>query len=93
MNLSGKEEKFLLRLEKYVERIFLNYIAVGLSLCLAVAGVIIGTKFKAKDGFLMAIFFGTIGSTIFVVSRSYQKFYTIINKMKKYIAEIEKKGD
>ncbi len=89
MNLSEKEKKFILKFEKDVGRIFLKYIVVGLFLSLAITGLVIGLKFRAKDGFLIAIFFGTIGTIIFVVSRVYQKLYTIINKMKQYIEELE----
>ncbi len=90
LNLSEKEKKFLMRFEKYVERIHMNYILVGLLLCVAIVGLVIGLKLGRKEGFLITIIFSGISINIFLLSRVYQKLYTIINKMKQYITEIEK---
>lgn len=81
MNLSEQELKFLLRFGKYVQRIYINYFLGGLLLGIALGGLFTGIKFRSKDGFLMAIFFGTIGSAIFLVSRMYQRLFKIIVKM------------
>lgn len=89
MNLSEKDEKFLLLVEKNIARIFLYYIAVGFLLCLAIAGLIFGIKFEAQKGFFYAFFFGALSFFLLVISRLYQKFYTIIKKMKQYIKELE----
>ncbi len=90
LNLSEKEEKYLLKFEKYIRRIYINYISVGLLLCTAIVGLIVGiTTLDRKGGFLMAIIFGGMSVNVFLLSRSYQKLYTIINKMKQYIAKLE----
>jgi hypothetical protein len=90
-NLSEKEKKFLIRFEKNVERIYITYISVGLSLAVVIVGLIIGiTTLDHKGGFLMAIIFSGISINMFLLSRSYQKLYTIIKKMKQHITEIEK---
>jgi hypothetical protein len=89
-NLSEKEKKFLIRFEKNVERIYMGYISVGLSLCVAIVGLIIGLKLGRKEGFLIAIISIGISTNIFLLSRTYQKLYAIMNKMKQYIAEMEK---
>lgn len=89
MNLSKKEEKFLLLVEKNIARLFLYYIAVGFLLCLSIAGLIFGIKFEAQKGFFYAIFFGTLAFWLFIVSRIYQKFYSIMKKMKQYIKTLE----
>ena len=88
MNLSEQELKFLLRFEKYVKRIYINYFLGGLLLGIALGGLILGIKLRSKDGFLIAIFFGTIGSTIFVVSHVYQRLFKIIVKMKENVAQL-----
>ena len=91
LNLSEKEEKYLLKFEKYVGRLYINYISVGLSLGTAMVGLIVGFIFDRKGGFLMAIIFSGIGINIFLLSRSYKKLYTIIYKMKQHIEELEKR--
>ena len=92
MNLSRSEEKHLLRLEKYVKRIYINYIAVGLSFCTAIAGLIIGSTSGRKEAFLITLIFGAIGVNLFLLSRSYQRFFVIVSKLKQNIEELEK-GD
>ncbi len=82
MKLSEKEEKYLLRFEKTVERIYLNYIAVGLLFCIAIFGMIVGVKLKNSSGFLIAIFFGTLSINLLVISITYQKLYKIMMKIK-----------
>lgn len=89
LNLSDREKKFLLKFEKDVENMFIRYFMGGLFLCLAIVGLIMFFIYKNKDGFLMAIFFGGYGSAFLLLSRVYKKLYTIINKMKQYIKELE----
>ncbi len=91
MNLSEEEKKFLLRFEKNVKRIYITYISVGFSLCTAIVGLIVGIILDRKGGFLGAIIFSGIGVNMFLLSRVYQKLYTIINKMKQYIEELERR--
>ena len=88
MNLSEKELKFLLRFEKYVKRIYINYFCGGLSTGIALGGLAIGIKYGTKDAFLMAIFFGGIGSIIFIQSWVYQRLFRIIVKMKNEVTEL-----
>ena len=90
LNLSDKEKKFLLRFEKDVENIFIRYLVAGLFLCIAFVGLIFFIKYKNQDGFFIAIIFGGLGCAVFLVSRVYKQLYTIINKMKQHITEIEK---
>ena len=89
LNLSEKEEKYLLKFEKYIGRIYINYISVGLSLCTAIFGLIVGIVLDREGGFLIAIISIGISTNIFLLSRVYQKLYTIMNKMKQYIAKLE----
>ena len=91
MNLSESEKKYLLRFEKYVKRIHINYVLVGLVSCVAIVGLIIGVKSDRKEVFLLTIIFGGIGINLFLLSRSYQKLFVIISKMKKTIEEYEKR--
>lgn len=80
--LSEKEEKFLSRMEKWNESSSFNYVALGMIFCLAIFGLVIGIMTKSKDGFLMAIYFGTLGIFAFITFRVYQKFIRIIKKLK-----------
>lgn len=90
LNLSEKEEKYLLKFEKYIRRIYINYISVGLLLCTAIVGLIAGITLDREGGFLIAIISIGMSVNVFLLSRTYQKLYTIMNKMKQYITEIEK---
>ncbi len=94
MNLTEDEQKYLLKFEKSVEKIYWNYISLGLLLCVAMVGLIIAIVKKRNEGFLIAIISGGIGLNLFLLSRSYQKLYAIIKKMKQYISELTeiKKG-
>ena len=89
--LSEAEDKFLVRFEKYVKKIYLNYITVGVSACTAMVSLIIGVVLSRKELFLVTIFFGGIGINIFLLSRKYQMLFKIISKMKQHITELEKK--
>ena len=89
LSLSEAEKKFLFRFKKYIDKIYINYISVGLSLCVALVGLIVGIELDSKAGFLIAIIFSAIGVNFFLLSRSYQKLYAIISKMERYIKKIE----
>ena len=91
MNLTEDEQRYLLKFEKSVEKIYWNYISVGLSLCVAMVGLIIAIAQKRNEGFLIAIISCGIGFNLFLLSRTYQKLYTIIRKLKQYIIEMETK--
>ena len=90
LNLTEAEEKFLLGFEKYIKNIYVNYISIGISLCGALVGFIVGIKFDKEEGFFWTIFFGGICIILFLLSHIYKKLYTIIAKMKQYIKELEK---
>jgi hypothetical protein len=91
MNLSESEKRYLLRFEKYVKRIHINYILVGLLSCVAIVALIIGATSNRKEVFLLTIIFGGFSINVFLLSRSYQKLFAIISKMKQTIEEYEKK--
>lgn len=82
VKLSEKEKKFLSRMEKWNENSSFNYVAIGMAFCLAILGLVIGFMTESKDGFLMAIYFGTLGIFAFITFRVYQKFIRIIKKLK-----------
>lgn len=89
-NLSKAEKKFLSRFHRNVERIYLNHISVGLSICVAIVGLVLAMLLGRNEGFLIAIIFGGIGTNMFLLSRSYRRFHSIITKMKRHIEELEK---
>jgi hypothetical protein len=90
LNISEGERKFLCRFEKIVKKIYIYYILTGLSLGAAIVGLIVGIELDRKGGFLIAIIFAGIAADLFFLSYSYQKLYSIINKMKQYIKKLEK---
>lgn len=82
IKLSEKERRFLSRMEKWDKNASFNYIALGMLFCLATFGLIIGIMTNSKDGFLMAIYFGTLSIFGLITFRVYQKFIRIIKKLK-----------
>jgi hypothetical protein len=80
-SLTEKEIKYLKRLIKYNEKLPMNYFIIGLLCCLMILGVIIGIKFNSKDGFLMAIYFGTISAILILKIITDKKILKIIKKI------------
>jgi predicted membrane channel-forming protein YqfA (hemolysin III family) len=89
MNLSESEEKFLLRFGKNIKRIYIAHISVGVSLCTAMVGLIIGIVLGRKEAFLITILFGGISINLFLMSRTYQKLFSIISKLKQTVKDLE----
>jgi len=87
LKLTEAERKFLTRFQKSVERSYINYISVGLLLCTAIVGLVIGIVRKEEGGFLMSIIFAGIGFILFIVTRKYQRIYQIISKLRADINE------
>ena len=83
--LTEKEKKFVQKL--YKRKVYYNYIAIGFLGCISLFGIILGIKFHSKDGFLMAIYFGTL-SIMIVIARQTKK--TIVNIIKKLYREKNK---
>ena len=79
--LTEREIKFLNKLYKNYEKLYYNYIGVGLLFCLSIIGLVIGIKFQSKDGFLMAVFFGTISVMLLIKTRFDNKITIIIKKL------------
>ena len=79
--LTDKEIKFLNKLHKNYEKLFFNYIGVGLLFCLSIIGFVLGLKFQSKDGFLMAIYFGTISFLLLMKTRFDKKVVIILKKL------------
>lgn len=89
LNLSQAEKKFLSRFNKNVEKIYITYTAMGFSFCCAAVGLILSLLTKKNDGYMMAIIFCGLGINLFLLSRSYQKLFQIIDKMTQYINALE----
>ena len=90
LKLTDDEEKYLSKYEKMVERIYMNYITVGILFCIAIFGLVVGLVLKRDEGFLITIILTGLGVTLLLVSRKYQKLSNIVSKMKRYIRELEK---
>ena len=85
--LTEKEKKFVQKLYKSNEKVYCNYIAIGFLGCISFLGIILGIKFHSKDGFLMAIYFGTLSIMIVILTKTKK---TIINIIKKLYREKKK---
>jgi predicted membrane channel-forming protein YqfA (hemolysin III family) len=87
MNLSESEEKFLLKLEKNLERVYIVYISVAISLCGAVLCLIMGLVRGREKSLNAALFLAMLGISLFSTMRAYQKMFKIVSKLKKMIKE------
>lgn len=87
LKLTENEKRYLIKFEKSMQRIYLNYLTVGINLTVAIVGLVMGIIFGKKEGFLISIIFGGLAVILFLISRKYQKLYNIISKMKKSINE------
>jgi hypothetical protein len=58
-----------------------NYIAIGMLVLLALAGIALGTFYKSKDGYLMAFFLGTVATIIYFKTMNDMKISQIIRKI------------
>jgi uncharacterized membrane protein YesL len=79
--LTEKEIKFLNKLYKNYKKLFYHYIGIGILFCLSITGLVLGLKFQSKDGFLMAIYFGTISFILLIKTRFDKKVTIIIKKL------------
>ena len=87
--LTDKENHYLTKLDKYLKRVYMNYISVGILLCTALFGVVVGIKFRTERGFFIALYFGTLSVYLFIASRIHERNYRIILKLKQRINELE----
>jgi hypothetical protein len=79
--LTQKEIDFLTRfLHMYTKPTF-NYIAIGMLVLLALAGIALGAFYKSKDGYLMAFFLGTVATIIYFKTMNDMKISQIIRKI------------
>jgi hypothetical protein len=85
MNLSESEEKFLLKLEKNLERVYIVYISVAISLCGAIVCLIMGLVRGSEKSLNAALFLAILAISLFSIMRAYQKMFKIVSKMKKII--------
>ncbi len=89
MKLSESEEKFLLKLEKELKRVYIPYISVGIALCGAILCLIIGIVRHSEKSLYAALLMAISGISLFSITRAYQKMFTIVSKMKQTIRELE----
>ena len=83
MNLSESEEKFLLKLEKNLERVYIVYISVAISLGGAILCLIIGFVRSSEKSLHAALFLAILGISLFSITRAYQKMFKIVSKLRK----------
>ncbi len=91
MNLSESEEKFLLKLEKNLEKVYIVYISVAISLCGAIVCLIMGLVRGSEKSLNAALFLAILGVSLFSIMRAYQKMFKIVSKMKKMIKDLQAK--
>ena len=90
MILNEKEEKYISRLEKNVQTMYINYFAIVFLFCVAVTGLIIGIKDNRQDALFGAIFFAYAGLSLLLMTYLIKKHYNLIKKMKDFIDDSEK---
>ena len=81
-DLTESEKKYLIKFERNVKRIYLNYLTVGIYLCVAIVGLVMGIKLGRKEGFIISIISGGLAVILFLNSRKYQKLHKIISKLR-----------
>ena len=79
--LTKSERDFLRKSCKYDENLRYTYITTAFLGCSSVLGIILVIKFYSKDGFLMAIYFGTISVFLIIKARSHRKIIRLIRKL------------
>ena len=80
--LTEKEKNFITKLYKNHEISHYTYIVTGFLGCISILGFILGITFHSKDGFLMAIYFGTISIMVMLKIKSDSKIVKILKKLK-----------
>ena len=84
-NLTKKEIDFVQRVEKIEKNSHYNYISVGLLGCLVILGIVLGIKFRSKDGFMFAVYFATLGAMILLKTKTDSRMIRIIRKLRTQI--------
>ena len=85
MTLSESEEKFLLKLEKNLERAYIVYISVAISFCGAIVCLVTGLARSSEKSLHAALFLAVVGISLLSITRAYQKMFKIVSKLKKMI--------
>jgi len=91
--LSAREQKTLPRLKRTVDRIYMNYISVGLSVAGMIVGLAMALKSGGNDGYVIALVFAGVAVNILFISRFYQRLVDIITKMTEYISRLEERQE
>lgn len=81
MELSEKEKKYLVRMEKSVNKLYIHYSLIIILFCFASVGVIIGIKLKREEGFFMCILFSYMALILFLNIQKTKKLLKIIRKI------------
>ena len=83
--LNEKEIQFIKRLYKNYTMSRYSYIAAAFLGTISILGFVLGVNFHNKDGFFMAIYFGTIAALLALKTKTERKVVEIIKKMEKSI--------
>ena len=89
LNLSEKEKKWIIRLEKDYNGAILRYIVGTI---LIVVSIYYFIQAGDKNNIHKAILYGILGGAFITVQYTYKIYYKIIKKMKEYIEELEKRN-
>ena len=90
LKLSECDRKYLMKFGKSIGRIYMNYIIVGIMLCLTIVGLIMGIVMRKNEGFVMSIIFAQVGFNLFITSRKYKRLYRIISHLEQCIEKLGK---
>lgn len=79
--LTQQEINFLTRYLHMNTKPLFNYIAIGMLVLLTFVGITLGAFYKSKDGYLMAVFLGTIATIIYFKTKNDMKISQILRKI------------
>ena len=80
--LTKDEKAFLRKFYRGYEKSHYAYMAACFFGLIAIVGGILGLYFQSKDGFLMAIYFGTVATVLSLKTKNDKKVIRIMKKLK-----------
>ena len=80
--LTKEEKAFLRKFFRDDEKSHYAYMVACFLGLVAIAGVVLGLYFQSKDGFLMAIYFGTVATVLSLKTKNDKKVIRIMKKLK-----------
>ncbi len=87
--LSDRDNKFMIRFTKFMQRGYQMNVCIVLIFILAAVAFAHGMQFKYDVDFIVTVFFLGAGITMIFVWRKYRRLYSIIVQMQEHITKLE----